>query len=373
MMVVITVRRRIALVLCGLLAASVCHLGVYQIRFSNYEAYSSADPTVVQTTAPFNPTASPATSLTVTSKVSRRTTAHHRTPVKIVNAKVSKRKTRPHQKPLLTIVTGFSSDHFMEGIKMLQTLIDVKYFGPIYIYLLHGHNEPLSTAMKEGFEQLMKESPFKETIVEMEVEEYESYCFKPRIVQHVLTLLAAEDRKASSRSRTPQVLLWSDSSTRFRLNPATGAKRMVRDQVDFVAVPGVMGMGENTHQQTYDYLNMTKADFVHRMELASGTYLVNLKRKHALEHILKPFIDCGLRDCHTCMAPVGTRKRGNGRKIQGPPSSDYIAHRQDQSVLSLLAYQCEDRKACNISVGEKNYLHCLHRRADEAEALSFQY
>eukprot|EP00980_Cylindrotheca_fusiformis_P030336 scaffold24661_cov132-Cylindrotheca_fusiformis.AAC.4 len=227
--------------------------------------------------------------------------------------------------------------------------------------------------MKRNFTKLMKESPFQETIVEMEVEEYNSYCFKPRIMQHALTLLADEDTKPHSRSGTPKVLLWSDSSTRFRLNPARGARRMIRDQVDFVAVSGMMGMGENTHQQTYDYLNMTKADFVHRKEVASGTYMVNLERKHALEHILKPFIDCGLRDCHTCMAPVGTRKRGNGKKIQGPSSSDYIAHRQDQSVLSLLAFQCEDRKACNLEIDDKYYLHCLHRRAQNATALQFQY
>eukprot|EP00980_Cylindrotheca_fusiformis_P030338 scaffold24661_cov132-Cylindrotheca_fusiformis.AAC.6 len=378
MVAVIAARRKIALFLCGFITASVYHTGFYQISFSKYESTTkitksnaeventasgphqtySSDPTASPTTTPIAPTASSTTSPTNNSET--------------VNAiKVPKRKKTHHHKPLLTIVTGFSSNHFMEGINMLQSLIDVKYSGPIYIYLLHAPSKPLSEAMKVNFTQLIKESPLQETIVEMEVEEYASYCFKPRIIQDFLTLVADEETSSSS---IPQVLLWSDSSTRFRLNPATGAKRMVRDQVDFASRSGGMGMGENTHQKTFDYFNMTKADFVDRWELGACTFLVNLERAQGMKHILRPYINCGLRDCHTCMAPVGTSKAiYHGTEIYGPPSSEYIAHRQDQSVLSLLAFQCDNQKTCNIEIDEKYYLHCSNRRGEKAEALRFNY
>eukprot|EP00980_Cylindrotheca_fusiformis_P015269 scaffold4247_cov66-Cylindrotheca_fusiformis.AAC.10 len=281
---------------------------------------------------------------------------------------ISNRTT--YHNPVVTIVTGFSSNHFMEGINMLQSLIDVQYSGPIYIYLLHRPDEPLSDAMTVNFRQLVKESPLQETIVEMEVEEYGSYCFKPRIIQDFLTL-AAETKPTPS---IPQVLLWADASIRFLESPAIGAHRMVRDQVDFASRSGGLGMGENTHQKTFDYLNMTKADFVHRHELGAFTFLVNLERTQGMEHILRPYINCGLRECHTCMAPVGSTKLApNGTIYHGPPSSDYIAHRQDQSVLSLLVFRSADKNTCNISIDDIDYVNSRTRRKHRARTLRFHY
>jgi hypothetical protein len=76
-----------------------------------------------------------------------------------------------NMQPLMTIVTYFSQDHFMEGIAMLQTLIDVKYTGPIYVYLLHGPSKPLENTMKDNFTEIIRKSPLDETIIYMEVEE----------------------------------------------------------------------------------------------------------------------------------------------------------------------------------------------------------
>jgi hypothetical protein len=38
------------------------------------------------------------------------------------------------RQPLMTIVTSFSENHIMEAIVMLQTLIDLRYTSPIYVY-----------------------------------------------------------------------------------------------------------------------------------------------------------------------------------------------------------------------------------------------
>lgn len=94
--------------------------------------------------------------------------------------------------------------------------------------------------------------------------------------------LAAE----SEPSLVPQVLLWSDSSTRFLEHPEKWAKRMLQDHVDFVCKTGGLGMGENTHHQTYEYFNMSESQYKHKMELAASTFLVNLARKQGMEHIL---------------------------------------------------------------------------------------
>eukprot|EP00980_Cylindrotheca_fusiformis_P014147 scaffold3716_cov69-Cylindrotheca_fusiformis.AAC.32 len=149
---------------------------------------------------------------------------------------------------------------------------------------------------------------------------------------------------------------------------------MVRDQVDFASRSGALGMGQNTHQKTFDYLNMTKADFVHRRELGAFSFLVNLERTQGMEHILRPYINCGLRECHTCMAPVGTTKRILNNTISfGPPSSDYIAHRQDQSVLSLLVFRSADQKTCNISIGDKDYLNSKTRSGHTAKNIEIYF
>eukprot|EP00980_Cylindrotheca_fusiformis_P015285 scaffold4247_cov66-Cylindrotheca_fusiformis.AAC.26 len=340
-------RKTIAAFLCGFVAASITHTG-FSLYFGlgKYAATSMEED--IRGQQQIYSTASPTAPILANGAVSNRTT---------------------HHKPLLTIVTGFSENHLMEGIGMLQTLIDAKYSGPLYIYLLHGPSEPLSDAMKMNFTQLIKESPLQETIVEMEVEEFSSYCFKPRIIQDYLAL-AAKTKPSSS----PQVLLWTDTSVIFASNPVEGAKRMVRDQIDFAARIGHMGMGENTDPRTYDYLNMTKTDFIHRRELAASAFMVNLERMQGRELILTPYIDCGLRECHTCMAPVGTIKKiPEGMKFRGPPSSVYIAHRQDQSVLSLLAFQCEDQKTCNISINEKYYLPRHRGRGAKMKAFKFNY
>eukprot|EP00980_Cylindrotheca_fusiformis_P001169 scaffold321_cov95-Cylindrotheca_fusiformis.AAC.10 len=279
--------------------------------------------------------------------------------------------TADHKPPLVTVVTGFSENHLSEGIGMLQTLIDVKYSGPLYIYLMHGPSQALSSAIKVNFTQLIKASPLQATIVEMEVEEYQSYCFKPRIIQDFLTLAANTEP-----SSTPHVLFWSDTSTPFAYNPEIAAKRMVQDQVDFAGTTGYMGMGENTDQKTFDYLNMTKANFIHRRSLQASAFMVNLDRVQGTGLILTPYINCGLRECHTCMAPVGTNKTiPEGKKFLGPPSSEYIVHRQDQSVLSLLAYQCQDQKACKISINERYYFPRERRRVGEhiAREIKFSY
>eukprot|EP00980_Cylindrotheca_fusiformis_P002149 scaffold483_cov83-Cylindrotheca_fusiformis.AAC.1 len=293
-------------------------------------------------------------------------------------------------KPLMTIVTGFSSNHFMEGISMLQSLIDVQYTEPIYIYLLHGpseQQEPLllsaataadssstTTTTKAQFVQLMNESPLQATIVEMEVEEYDSYCFKPRIIQDFLTLAAERGTRPPSSNGIPKVIQWTDTSIRFLDNPANGAQRMLRDGIDFASRSGDLGMGQNTHPKTFDYLNMTKADFVHRYELGAFSFLVNLERTQGMEYILRPYINCGLRECHTCMAPVGSIKKIPDKTIPwGPPLSDYLAHRQDQSVLSLLVFTSEDQKTCNVSIDDKKYFNSKTKRGHSAKTLSFHY
>jgi hypothetical protein len=55
------------------------------------------------------------------------------------------------------------------------------------------------------------------------------------------------------------------------------------------------------------------------------------------------------------MAPPGSsRKLTKPRK--GPPSTEYIVHRYDQSVLGILLYEWDWQSAGNIQIGNLKYI-----------------
>jgi hypothetical protein len=111
---------------------------------------------------------------------------------------------------------------------------------------------------------------------------------------------------------------------------------MWQASVGFSGKYGSLGMGVNTLQATYDFLNLDIHDFKNYTEVAATYFMMNLKNTVA-HRILDEWIDCAVNHCQTCMAPSMKKKIKEGERR--PPSTVNIAHRQDQSVLSLLVYQ----------------------------------
>ena len=170
-----------------------------------------------------------------------------------------------------------------------------------------------------------------------------------------------------SGQQKPKVLMWADTSVRYLSNPQRWAEAMVRDGVDFAGREGMgMGMGENTHDDTYRYFNMSRHDFKDRYAVQGGAFLFNLLSDDAVRNVFEPLLDCGARMCRTCMAPIGSTKgvgetKGN---YVGPPSTTYVAHRQDQSATSLLVYDWMTNRGGNVQLRNKDNVGTTSRYFD---------
>lgn len=273
--------------------------------------------------------------------------------------------------PLFGLVTAFSSNHLYEGVSMLQSLRSVNFTAPFTIYLMREPNETLSEEMMLLKEEV-KKTTLQPTFVEFEVKllPWKTYCFKPSVIQHYL---------ANNR---PKVFMWADTSTRFYDNPLPHAQHMLRDNVPFAGRTGVrqraMGMGENTHPDTYRYFSLNRTIFRNETEVIASHFIINLMNERVVHRILQPWLDCGVNACYRCMAPPGSSKgRIQRRQIRGPPSMQVICHRQDQSVLGILVYRWlridgeeGELQEQNKNLGPAAYLNVyIKRRGASASSL----
>jgi hypothetical protein len=218
---------------------------------------------------------------------------------------------------------------------MIRSLIDVKYKGQFFVYLMYRPGEVLSNEMQHNLTRELLKSPLNTTIVHYEVtEKYGTYCFKPKIIQDFIT-------HATLSNTRPRVLCWADTSVRFNSNPEQWATSILQDGMDFAGRMSAMGMGENTHVDTQRYLNISAAKYKHKREMCGCAWAMNLENKQLESRVLRPWVDCAARACQTCMAPLNSSKKApEGVRFKGPPSTKYVAHRQDQSVLNLLVLEC---------------------------------
>lgn len=265
----------------------------------------------------------------------------------------------PEQSPLVAVVTAFSSNHLMEGVQMIRSLVDVNYTGPFHVYLMYRPGEQLSNDMKVTLTQELDKSPLNVTVVHYQVvEDYSTYCFKPQVIQDYLYHAALANAR-------PKVLHWADTSIRFKSNPQEWARNILRDGMDFAGSSGSMGMAENTHIETQRYLNISATKYKDKREMLGGVWAMNLQRQGVSKNVLTPWVDCASRACHACMSPLNSsRTSPKGTRYKGPPSTTYVAHRQDQSVLNLLVLECETSRDCNVSVNDPRYLDILLKRRD---------
>merc|ERR1712157_113679 len=179
-----------------------------------------------------------------------------------------------------------------------------------------------------------------------------TFCWKPLIVQNALEL------HHTNNNTTTTVFMWSDSSTRFPQDPTIFANRMIQDSVDFAGRTSVLGMGENTHPDTYNYLNMSVENYKIYNEIAATHFLFRLSNDNVSLQVLQQWFDCAsLEHCQKCMAtdPDGPNK-WFPKPIKGPPSTKYLVPRQDQAVLSLLIYKQLRAKKGNLQINNKTYM-----------------
>jgi len=298
------------------------------------------------------------------------------------------RKNEPP--PLVGVVSAFTDDHRLEAVNFVRSLISVGYDGPLTMYAMYKPGEPPPSTLLQWveFRDAVAKSPLgpASEVIDYEVSSgFGSYCFKAEVLRDYLyrhssmsSSSISDNGAANHGTRThslrPLTILWSDSSMRFTLNPAEGARRMLEDRVGLAGFTAKAALAAMTHPGTFTFLGLGESVDIYRNlteEIypgAGGTcFHVNLMEKSMVREVLEPFLNCGTRNCCTCFAPPGSAKyhgtsskRGYWRRFvdskhnvvqsfctagnssgvtPSPPPRPYVYHRQDASVLSTLLYE----------------------------------
>ena len=247
----------------------------------------------------------------------------------------------------LLVITAFSQNHMLESVKLMKNLISNKYTGPLAIYLLKQPHETFSKVIAHTFPKLLQQSPLNVVSIQHmnATDHFRTYCFKSYVIQDAL------------QRHDPDIIMWADTSVEFQKDPQLIADEMVTDGTQFLVPRGVLGMGQNTYNETAAWFGLDRLTFKERYELWAGGWFATVKDQNAkgtptpvFQEIIQPYMDCAINHCRECMAPgenlksigIGIerlKKRGETVDRKGPPSTQFLAHRQDQSVLSLLAYK----------------------------------
>lgn len=181
------------------------------------------------------------------------------------------------------------------------------------------------------FTKELTRAPLSIDFISFEVpESYATYCFKARAVSNFL-----HKNSQLPASQQALALMWSDASTRFMQNPALWSSGMIRDNVEFVARYTAWNVPGQTHSKTFEFFGLDPSDFKDYQAIAATHFLVNLQRE-SMRKILDKWCDCGVLNCQTCMAPIGSKKYDPEGKPYVAGSYHYVSHRQDQAVLALL-------------------------------------
>ena len=234
----------------------------------------------------------------------------------------------PSKESNLAIVTAFSENHKLEGVAMLRSLIAVQFKGPVYIFLMKQSGE--DTYWITEFKEELSKSPLLLRMIDFEVSsdslDRGTYCFKPTAMGVFL--------RQNSRL-LPHVVMWSDASTRFLQNPSLWANIIIQHEIDFVGRKEVWSIPQQTHSGTFEYFGLDPQNYHDHPPIAGTHFMVNLQREQILS-VLNKWVDCGVLDCHTCMAPIGSSKNDPNGSTYTEGGNEYVSHRQDQSVLTLL-------------------------------------
>ena len=261
----------------------------------------------------------------------------------------------------IAIVTAFSMRFALWSINMFRSLMYYKYKGPIVIYFMI---DPLRERDQwDEYNKMMED--LQRDLAQTELtfflrpynatESYRTYCFKGRIVNQVIQEFGQ-----------PQTLMWADTSIRYHDDPAVWARRLIEDKMAAVAHTGALGMGENTHPDMWAYFGLNVSEFAQFRELESGYFILNFATAaNVREEILDPWMTCAGDDCLTCMCPPNSTKGiPPGVHWKGPPSTEYIAHRQDQSAFGVLVYDYLLRNEGKVSINLPYYMNVTVQRRE---------
>ena len=369
--------RSAGMVVMTTIVMTILLLGIFLTKRSTSETGHTQDIKAQKDTSRMDPITFPASLAPPTTSGQTSTAAQTTSPL----ASETTAKSNVKQ-PDLAIVTATSINYHNALGHMLQTLIEQEYADPLYIYFMldpvteRGRRKELDDIIQQ-YDQALQETSLNYHIMPLyESKHYlKSYCFKPQVIQDFL----AQCRSPNTDMVLPRTLMWSDTSVRFNENPTHWAQNMLRDDIAVATHTGHMGMGENTHPDMWAWFNRSMEEFAQYKELAATYEILNLETPGNLveKEILEPWFACSAPDaCLVCMAPEGSSKHHSPEvSSKGPPSTTYVAHRQDQSAYSILVYDfirrhSKGEKGTEVAINNPKYLWGSVDRGGKKEEFS---
>lgn len=214
-----------------------------------------------------------------------------------------------------TIVTGSSSNHFLESLEMLRSLDEVvrpEYRAIEVFYYDLGLERAEHQAVKNSCNCTVVKFPFE--MYPAHVRRLKGYSWKPIIVKMMLQIR--------------QFVMWMDASIQFtgsNLDPLF----IQAKQHGVMMWHNVWSLPAHIHQDTFNFLEETPyKDFT---EYHAGLVLFHNSHKIVKNYILDPWVKCALIE--ECMMT----KHDELELLECPNHTTFhVCHSFDQAILSLL-------------------------------------
>ncbi|KAF7721881.1 hypothetical protein EC973_003977 [Apophysomyces ossiformis] len=222
-----------------------------------------------------------------------------------------------------TIVTASSANHlcslenFLYSLHNLRSELDPSEFPRVVVYNIGMNRTQLPVLDQLKANNLMDELEtfdyFKyPRFFDIAINAGE-YAWKPAIVN--------EARVKYGDTKTG-VLVWLDAGNMLTAPFLKNIPSIVRKNRGFWSPRSSYTMGRWTHPGMYAYFNVNPADYANNINCNGAAAGFDLRNKAVVNNIIIPWYECGLDK--DCIAPPGSSRRN---------------HRQDQAVLTFLAYR----------------------------------
>ena len=225
----------------------------------------------------------------------------------------------------IVVVTGFSSNHFMES---------KDFFGSIYKHMPNTKIIVFNLGLKPNEVKELKSycslevRDFQFDHYPKHMEDLYSYAFKPLMLEEI--------------SKEYELILYCDASCRLQKPINSLLKHLVRFPL-VGGSPSTFPMTTTTHDGMLKYLklNYSRAVLSHVHASIEANSLIMWFTALLKEKIMKYWVDCALH--RDCIAPQGSSRFGCGMYIYLHPEvlgEKYAGcHRYDQSAINLILFR----------------------------------
>ena len=221
----------------------------------------------------------------------------------------------------LVIATGFSSNHYYEGLNMIASVQTVMPEVKLIVYDLGMTSHQRATVLRMCGVELRT---FDFTKYPQHVHDLFKYAWKPIIAYELV--------------KDYEVVMWGDASVRL-LKPLQEyiLPYLLDIEVPFVGTKYNTPIVQMTHSGTLNYFIMTRESMQGVPTLQGGCWVLWSTKK--MKELMSRWADCALHE--ECIAPKGAQLHNCSEKLlTASQEVDYCGcHRFDQSALNIILTQ----------------------------------